>query len=415
MTGAVAQAVDASELWSDLEELRQLGARDDGGVCRLALTEPDIAARCWLARAGQALGCAVSMDAAGNLFVRLEGQDAGALPVVSGSHLDSQPTGGAYDGAYGVVAALQALRAIQRSGVQPRRAIEVVAWTNEEGVRYTPGCTGAACFTGELGHNIANAKTDESGVSFGQAMAECRATLNELGVASASLQRPFHSFIEAHIEQGPVLEASKTPVGVVTGIQGVSWFQVEVLGRTAHAGTTPRARRQDALEGAMAVASVMREACRDAEDTLRFTIGRFAVSPDSINTVPDSVRFSIDLRHPEAEMLARIKAQFETLVAQPWHGCRVNLQSIGKKDPVAFPEWLVNEVEAGAGRAGAGSKRMASGAFHDALHLAHHCSTAMLFIPCRDGISHHPAESIGAADAAAGTRALAETLAYLAG
>lgn len=414
MASSVTAKVDGTELWQDLETVRRLGAREDGGVARLALSSSDVEARLWLARAGQAIGCDVSMDDAGNLFLRHEGTDPEAAPVVLGSHMDSQPMGGAYDGAYGVLAGLQALRAIQRSDVALRRSIEVVSWTNEEGVRYTPGCTGAACFTGALALETAYAKLDDEDLSFGQAMERCRAELSAAGVGWAALKRDFHAFLEPHIEQGPVLEAADISVGVVTGIQGVSWFEVEVTGRAAHAGTTPRARRYDALEGAVALSAAMRDVCRDEADMMRFTIGRFVVSPGSANTVPDSVRFSIDLRHPDMAELARVRNRFEALTKQTWAGCRAALHTLSEVEPIDFPNWVVDAVEEAAHKEGAQSLKLASGAFHDALHLARHCPTGMLFIPCRAGISHHPEEAILPEHAAEGARVLASAAVSLA-
>lgn len=415
MTTSVAANVDGAELWQDLETLRRFGAREDGGVARLALSNSDVEARLWLASAGHSLNCNVSMDDAGNLFLRHEGTDPEADPVVLGSHMDSQPTGGAYDGAYGVLASLQALRAIQRSEIALRRPIEVVSWTNEEGVRYTPGCTGAACFTGELALETAYAKLDDEGVSFGDAMEHCRTVVNSAGVRWSPLRRAFHAFLEPHIEQGPVLEANGASIGVVTGIQGVSWFDVEITGRAAHAGTTPRARRYDALEGAVHLANEMRDLCRDSADMMRFTIGRFAVSPGSVNTVPEAARFSIDLRHPDVAELARVRNQFEGLAKKTWRGCDAKLRTLSEVDPVVFPGWVIDAVAEAADKDDARSLRMPSGAFHDALHLARHCATGMLFIPCRDGISHHPDEAILQEHAAAGARALANAAVKLAG
>lgn len=414
MTTSVATNVDSAELWQDLETLRRFGARDDGGVARLALSSSDVDARLWLASAGHALSCNVSMDDAGNLFLRHEGTDVEAEPVVLGSHMDSQQTGGAYDGAYGVLASLQALRAIERSAITLRRPIEVVSWTNEEGVRYTPGCTGAACFTGDLALETAYAKTDDEGVSFGDAMEHCRTAVCAAGVRWSPLQRDFHAFLEPHIEQGPMLEANGASIGVVTGVQGVSWFDVEIMGRAAHAGTTPRARRYDALEGAMHLANKMRDLCRDGADMMRFTIGRFEVSPGSVNTVPEAVRFSIDLRHPDARELAQVRNQFEELTKKTWRGCHARLHTLGEVDPVGFPDWVIDTVAKAADKDEARSIRMPSGAFHDALHLAHHCPTGMIFIPCRDGISHHPDEAILPEHAAAGARALANAAVELA-
>ncbi|NGO91325.1 MAG: M20/M25/M40 family metallo-hydrolase, partial [Halomonas sp.] len=195
-------------------------------------------------------------------------------------------------------------------------------------------------------------------------------------------------------------------VGVVEGIQGVSWFEVTVIGNANHAGTTPRAMRRDALEGACALATALRESAKDSEDRVRFTIGKFAVGPGSVNTIPDQVTFSIDLRHPEAATLKALEAEFNQLAQQTWAGCQATLTPLSRVEPVAFPTTLTALLDNTANALGMAAPRLVSGAFHDAIHLARHCPTAMLFVPCRDGLSHHPDEHTNLDDAVAGTQLL---------
>ncbi len=403
----IADAVSEQALWSDLNTLATMGALADGGVGRLALDEQDVAARRWLVAEARALGATAYTDGAGNLFLRLPGRNDDLPPVVTGSHIDSQPAGGAYDGAYGVLAGLAVLRALHQEGVTPLRPLEVVAWTNEEGVRFAPGTSGSSCFTGRVSLEETRAIKDDQGVSFGDAVDQCNETLQAEGVGWREFGTPMASFIELHIEQGPVLEQVDLPIGVVTGIQGVAWFEVTVSGTANHAGTTPRSARADALEGACELAQMLRAIAHDPEDITRFTIGRFQVRPDSINTIPNQVRFTIDLRHPDSAELELLEAAMRRAVERQWAGCDAQIERLSRIDPVAFPEPLVDQVAAAVEGLGLSYQRMPSGAFHDAIHLASHCATAMLFIPCRDGVSHHPAESITQQQAVDGARALA--------
>lgn len=403
----IAAAVSAEALWSDLNTLATMGARADGGVGRLALDEQDVAARRWLVTEARALGATAHTDGAGNLFLRLAGTNDELPPVVTGSHIDSQPAGGAYDGAYGVLAGLSVLRALHQEGVTPSRPLEVVAWTNEEGVRFAPGTSGSSCFTGRISLAETRAIEDDQGVSFGAAVDQCNEALQADNVGWREFGTPMASFIELHIEQGPVLEQADLPIGVVTGIQGVAWFEVTVNGTANHAGTTPRSARADALEAACELTQVLREIAREPEDVTRFTVGRFQVSPDSINTIPDQVRFTIDLRHPDSAELDLLEASMRRAVKRRWYGCSAHIERLSRIDPVAFPEPLVDQVANAVEGINLPFQRMPSGAFHDAIHLARHCPTAMLFIPCRDGVSHHPAESITQQQAADGARALA--------
>ncbi|PMR74011.1 M20 family metallo-hydrolase [Billgrantia endophytica] len=409
----IAAAVNPSRLERDLVHLATFGARDDGGVARLALDTNDTRARLWLAEQAAALGATASVDAVGNVFLDLPGSEPGLNPVVTGSHLDSQPAGGKYDGALGVLAGLEALRALKDAGIAPRRPLSLVSWTNEEGARFSPGTSGSAVFCGVRGLDETRAIVDADGLSFGAALDDCLAALDAAGVPRRPLGTPMHAFVELHIEQGPILERAGAPVGVVDGIQGVNWFEVTVTGSTNHAGTTPRAMRRDAFEGACALAASLREAARDDEDRVRFTIGRFAVSPGSVNTIPDQVTFSIDLRHPESTTLDALAASFRLLAEQTWNGCRATLTPLSCIDPVAFPASLTTLLDDTANDLLLQAPHLVSGAFHDAIHLAGYCPTAMLFVPCRDGLSHHPDEHTELDDAVSGTRLLAASLARL--
>jgi len=413
-TQAVIHGMDGDDLWKDLQALAAYGRRQDGGVRRLALDANDVEARVWLIEQGRRIGCDARVDGAANVFLQWPGVQPDLDPVVVGSHLDTQPAGGVYDGAFGVLAGLQMLKSLHRGGVLTRRPIELVSWTNEEGVRFVPGTSGSACFTGRKTLEAMRLLEDECGTSFGDAVDACLARLDSMDVPRSQLGTSMYAFLEAHIEQGPVLERGGHSAGVVTGIQGVSWYRVTLNGRADHAGTTPRSARADALEAACMLTMAMREACRDPDDCVRFTVGRFQVSPGSVNTVPNQVIFTADLRHPEAETLDALHDKLQELAAERWAGCQATLEHLSRIDPVDFSSAVIELVETSAGDLNIDAPRLTSGAFHDAIHLAEHCPTGMVFIPCENGVSHHPAESITPRDALAGTRLLAATALRLA-
>jgi beta-ureidopropionase / N-carbamoyl-L-amino-acid hydrolase len=409
----VAEQVSGERLDAALRHLAGFGARSDGGVARLALGAEHVAARRWLIGEASALGADARMDAAGNLFLTLPGSDPTLAPVVTGSHVDSQPTGGRYDGALGVLSGLEVLRAVREAGVQPRRALTLVDWSNEEGVRFAPGTMGSAVYCGVRGLDETRAVRDPDGIDYGSAVDACRDALGDLLGAPYPLGAPLHAFIELHIEQGPVLEAAGAAIGVVNGIQGVRWFEIGVHGRSSHAGTTPRAARRDAVEAACALAVALRAETIDEADVTRFTIGRFLVSPGAVNTIAEEVRFTVDLRHPDAGTLAAIGARLERLCARTWAGCTVRLTELSASAPAVFPAAMTALLDQAAGELGMHAPRLVSGAFHDALHVARHCDTGMVFVRSNEGLSHHPAEFTALDDAVAGTRLLAAGLTRL--
>jgi N-carbamoyl-L-amino-acid hydrolase len=409
---AAAAAVDETRLWQALMDLAAVGARSDGGVCRHALSDEDIAARALLIGWAESRGFEASVDEAANLFIRRGGRDADAAPVLAGSHMDSQPAGGKFDGAYGVLAGLEAMTALDEAGIETRRPIEIVAWTNEEGGRYDRSCTGSSVWSGttELDSYLGDIGAD--GVPLGEALARTLAATADLP------RRPRHwtpfAFIEPHIEQGPVLEAAGLSVAAVTGIQGVRWMNVEVTGKAGHAGTTPMADRRDAVQGALRAIAGLNRLMADGQDRVRFTVGRINVTPNSPNTIPEKVLFSIDFRHPDRELLEDRGGQIAQVVKDAASPCDTLIVPTLSMDPTPFPDAMVSLIEASAEALGLGCLSLASGAFHDALYAARVCPTAMIFIPCRDGLSHHPAEWAEPRHCADGARVLAATLVELA-
>lgn len=408
----VAEAIDEERLWQSLEEMGSIGSTGDGGVNRQAFTVEDAMARELMVDWARQTGLHAATDTIGNLFLRLDGTDPDARPVMTGSHLDSQPTGGRYDGTYGVLAGLEVLRAMIDTGFRPRRPVEVVAWVNEEGSRYQPGAMGSLVFTGQARVTDFLDRRDREGESLVTGLE--RLLLATPYVSKRRDQVPA-AYVEAHIEQGPILEDEGLPIGVVEAIQGTRWFQVEVRGETAHAGTTPMARRRDALVAATAMIQRLGQLLPDAEDTVRFTVGRFEVSPGAPNTVPDRVLFTIDLRHPRAEVIDQASRTIEATCHDLAGPCEVTMTRPTNVEPTAFDGAIVQKVEDWAGALQFPYRRMVSGAGHDAMHLARLAPTAMIFIPCEKGISHHPAERTSSRDAANGARVLAAVLADLAG
>lgn len=313
-------AVSEDRLWQRHVDMAKLGGTSKGGVNRQALSAEDAAARNQLMGWARARGFSVFTDAIGNLFVRREGTDAKAPPVMSGSHMDSQPTGGRFDGMYGVLAAFEALEALEDAGIRTRRPVIAVAWTNEEGSRFQPGAMGSAVFAGAYPLEEMLAVKDWKGVVLRDALEE---TLKTAPAPMREGQPGFDVgfYVEAHIEQGPRLEAARKTIGVVTAIQGSRRYIVEIDGEEAHAGTTPRAARKDAFAAATRIATAMYEATSDVEDTLRFTIGRVEVSPGSPNTVPGKVTFTIDMRHPDDGVLEAHEKKLQEIVTRRAKPC----------------------------------------------------------------------------------------------
>ncbi len=409
---AAAAAVDEMRLWTRQMTMAEIGATPKGGVNRAALSPEDIRARKLMVAWAEELGFAVATDDIANLYIRRPGRDPEAPPVVTGSHLDSQPTGGKFDGSYGVIGGLEALEAIERAGIETERPIEVAAWTNEEGGRFQPGAMGSAVFAGDLALADYLDHVDQAGISFRTALAET------LESTPALPRRPFRTpmaaYVEAHIEQGPRLENADKTIGVVTGIQGLNWFAVEVVGEEAHAGTAPLRTRKDACKAAVSMVHALEGLMADETDTIRFTVGRFEVSPGAPATVPGRALFTIDFRHPDPAVIARINGEIRPVCETHARGCTVNIEQTLESAPVTFDPAVIDLVRGTADTLGLPNMDMPSGAGHDAMHMVGLCPTGMIFVPCERGISHNEAENATAPDLAAGARTLAACLVELA-
>lgn len=409
---ALAAAVDGGRLWRRHMDMAEIGAIGGGGVNRQALSQEDIAARALLIDWGRSLGLMPSVDAMANLFLRLEGRDPELPPLLLGSHMDSQPNGGRFDGIYGVLAALETLEAMVTAGMRPRRPLELVAWTNEEGSRFAPGSMGSMCFAGLAAPEDFKGVRDNDGVRLADALAATLSATPDL--SRRDLGFPIAGFLEVHIEQGPQLERAGLPVGVVNGIQGSRLLEVEVKGESSHAGTTPRAARRDALQAASRLIVELDDTVRDDDDVLRFTIGRLLVFPNAPNSIPESVRFSIDIRHPEETRLEHYTRTTKAICEAHGGVCSVHLTEIAERQPCTFHPPTVRTLEAAAESLDIPYRTMSSGAFHDAQSLQAVAPAAMLFVPCRNGISHNPAEYAEPDDLAAGTHVLAAAASMLA-
>ncbi|MEX2296961.1 MAG: M20 family metallo-hydrolase [Dongiaceae bacterium] len=404
--------VDEDRLWRRHMELAQIGALASGGVNRQALSAEDIDARHLLIGWARKRGYRVETDAIANLYIRRAGRYDDRPTVATGSHIDTQPLGGRFDGAYGVLAGIEVLESLDDAGIETDHPITVVAWTNEEGSRFAPGAMGSLIFSGLRRVDEFSANADAEGTTLSTAL---KSTLAAMDTDRQLDARPaFKAYIEAHIEQGPVLEARNIEIGAVTGIQGTRWFEVEVNGRSAHAGTTPMSKRADAITAAIDIMIDLRKIAEDPEDRLRFTMGRVDVVPNSPNTIPEQVRFTIDMRHPEQQVLEDRTRDIVARCTGTSAGCRVAIREVLTQPPCNFPEAIVARVENAANALPASCMRLPSGAFHDALFVARICPTGMIFVPCRDGISHNPTEYAEPAHLAAGARVLAATLVGLA-
>ncbi len=404
----LAAAVDETRQWDRLMALAKIGAIPGDGVNRQALTALDREARRLVIGWAREAGAEVSVDDAANLWLRLEGAEPGAAPVLTGSHMDSQPQGGRFDGIYGVVAGLEVICALRDSGIVPGRPFEVVAWTNEEGSRFAPGCMGSMAWAGTRPLGDFADIADAEGVRFADALATHLAA--EVDLPHRPLGGRPHAYIEAHIEQGPRLEAEGFDIGVVTGIQGSRWFTATLTGASAHAGTTPVSRRRDALQAAVRAINALNLLMDDPADRLRFTIGSLVVEPGSSNSVAGRVRFTIDLRHPDGAILAARGDAIAAAVAEAAAPVAAAVEERFNAPPLAFDDEVLHSIRSAANVLDLRWTDMPSGAFHDAQLVAAVAPSAMIFVPSHNGISHNPAEFTTASQLAAGTRVLGSAL-----
>ncbi|SHF36379.1 N-carbamoyl-L-amino-acid hydrolase [Modicisalibacter ilicicola DSM 19980] len=395
--------IDGQRLWQSLMDLAKLGATPKGGNCRLALTEEDRQGRelvtGWLRDAGLTL----QVDQIGNIFARREGRRDDLPPVVTGSHLDTQPTGGRFDGCYGVLAGLEVMRVLADHQITTEAPLEVVIWTNEEGCRFVPVMMGSGVYTGIIALEDALAAKDRQGDTVA-------ASLERIGYAGDLPvgEQEFGAYFEAHIEQGPVLEAEGLQVGAVTGSLGLRWFDVVVTGQEAHAGPTPMPYRRDALKHSAALLGEILELADPYQPNGRVTCGEFDLYPNSRNVIPGQVRFSVDIRHLEPEVLDQMEqALRDVCVRHDEPGkVTVELRDVQQVPPTPFDKELVDLVRSSSRALEIPYRDIETGAGHDAVFVSRVAPTAMIFVPCEDGISHNESEYAKPEDLEAGANVL---------
>jgi N-carbamoyl-L-amino-acid hydrolase len=393
--------VNGERLWRSLMDLARIGATPKGGVKRLALTEIDRAGRDQFVAWAREAGLEPRVDAIGNIFVKRRGAQPDADPVVIGSHLDSQPSGGKFDGAYGVLAGLEVIRTLNDAGIGTRAPIEVAAWTNEEGSRFTPTMMGSGVFIGAHPLEQVLAQKDLDGITVKEA-------LQRIGYAGTASPHKVGAYFEAHIEQGPVLEETRTTIGVVLGALGQRWFDVTVVGQDSHAGPTPMETRRDALLAASRLVVEVNRIATTFPDYARGTVGQMQVKPNSRNVVPGEVRMSTEFRSAADETLSAMVEEYARVAKTVEAACRVSIEirEVVYFPPSKFAPDLVGSVRDAARALGLSHRDIVSGAGHDAVYLSRVAPTAMIFVPCEGGISHNEIESAMPADLTAGCNVL---------
>ncbi|WP_338662541.1 Zn-dependent hydrolase [Pararoseomonas sp. SCSIO 73927] len=401
------QRIDGRRLWDALMGMAEIGATPKGGVKRLTLTEVDRAGRDRFRGWCEAAGLTVRVDEIGNMFARRPGRDPGRRPVLLGSHLDSQPTGGKFDGALGVIAGLEVMRTLQDLNIETEAPLELINWTDEEGSRFGHSLMGSGVWAGVYDRDATYALKDLEGTSVVEA-------LEGIGYRGPEPARPFEadSYFELHIEQGPILEREGKRIGIVTGGQAQVWYDAVLTGQDSHAGTTPPSARRDALLGAARIVELVDALMRERGEDGRGTVGRLQVFPNSCNVVPGEVRFSVEFRHPSGEEIEALAEGFPRRAGEiaAALGLSLDLHELFRIPAQPFDPDLVGLVRDAAARLGLPAREIISGAGHDAIYVARRVPTAMIFTPCKDGLSHNEAESILPEAAADGCQVLFEAV-----
>jgi N-carbamoyl-L-amino-acid hydrolase len=382
-------SIDGKRLWDSLMEMAKIGATPKGGNCRLALTDLDKQGRDLFVHWCKDAGCTIRIDKMGNIFARRAGKNDDLAPVITGSHLDTQPTGGRFDGVFGVLAGLEVLRTLNDLGYETERPVEVAVWTNEEGSRFAPAMVASGVFGGVFDLEYGLSRADEDGKTMGE-------ELRRIGYAGEDEVggRDVHAYFEAHIEQGPILEAEDKTIGVVTDAQGQRWYELNITGVESHAGPTPMARRKDALLGASRIVDLVNRIGLDNAPLACATVGMMKVHPNSRNVIPGKVFMTIDFRHPEDAVLAKMDAAMRAGAEKICKEIRLQLEleQIFYYAPIHFEDSCIAAVRKGAEECGYAMRDIVSGAGHDACYVAKVAPTSMIFVPCIDGISHNEVE-----------------------
>jgi N-carbamoyl-L-amino-acid hydrolase len=404
--------IDSGRLWGAIHETAKFGATAKGGVRRLTLGAEDKQVRDWFRAACEAAGLEVHVDALGSMFGLRKGRDMSKAPVGLGSHLDTQPTGGKYDGILGTLAALEVIRTLNDAGIETETPLCIVNWTNEEGSRFAPAMMASATYAGDYTTEDIQSRKDAAGVTVGEA-------LDSIGYRGAEAvgARKLSSFLELHIEQGPLLEAEGKTIGVVDRGQGIIWYDGRITGFESHAGTTPMPLRRDALSTLAEVVLAIEKIVASHGPNVVGTIGEVTIANPSRNVIPGEIAFTIDIRSPEAAIMDALDRDIRAAAKEIAQRRRVDIaiDQIWRKPPTIFDKTLVDAVESATRELGYSNRRITSGAGHDACNLAGVVPSAMIFVPCKDGISHNELEDATQADCSAGANTLLHAVLAVAG
>jgi beta-ureidopropionase / N-carbamoyl-L-amino-acid hydrolase len=384
----VTPLIDSKRLWASIIETAEFGALSQGGLRRLSLSPEDGLVRDWLRTKCEALGCTVRIDEVGNMFALWRGGTSALDPIAIGSHMDTQPTGGKFDGVLGVLGGLEVLRTLAAENYRTRHPLMLINWTNEEGSRFSPAMLGSGAHAGIFDRDVVYETRDNDGLRFRDALD----SINYLGNEKLGSVK-FRAMFELHIEQGPLLETAHRDIGVVLGVQGVRWFDVKLRGQEAHSGSTPLQHRRDALCAAARLVTAVRAIAESSREGVG-TVGSLKVIPNSRNVIPGEVLLTIDLRNASEigldQMQSRLLVQLDQLRIE---GFEPEISEAWRNPALRFDSDCIAAVRHGAVQAGLETKDLVSGAGHDAAYVARVAPTAMIFIPCKDGLSHNQAES----------------------
>ncbi|MBS0235043.1 MAG: Zn-dependent hydrolase [Proteobacteria bacterium] len=398
--------INARRLWESLMTTARFGGTEKGGIRRLALSDEDKQVRDWFKAECEALGCTVTADEVGNMFATRAGRDNRLPPIAMGSHLDTQPTGGKFDGALGVLAALEVMRTLHEQDYETNAPIEIVNWTNEEGSRFPPAMLASGVFAGVFPPEYAYERTDRDGITFLEALER----ISYRGPAKAG-DHKLSAMFELHIEQGPILENEKKMIGVVTGVQGMRWYEITINGEDAHTGATPMYLRKNALLGAAQIIEAV-DAIGQKHQPGVATVGLIENKPNSRNVVPGEVFLTVDLRHPDETALNDMESELRSALECTMSALKLAYEEkkIWGSPAVKFAPELIDFVRDAATKSGFAMRDMVSGAGHDAAYVARVAPTTMIFVPCEGGLSHNEAEATSSEECAAGAQVLLDAV-----
>jgi beta-ureidopropionase / N-carbamoyl-L-amino-acid hydrolase len=402
MTASSNLKINPQRLWDSLMHTAQFGGTPKGGIKRLTVSDEDKRMRDWFKAECEKLGCRVDVDEVGNMFATRPGKRNDVLPIAMGSHLDTQPTGGKFDGVLGVLGPLEVLRTLVDMGYESNAPLMIVNWTNEEGSRFAPAMLCSGVYAGVFTPEFAYSREDRQGISLGDELAR----IGYKGPHKAGAIK-FSAMFELHIEQGPILEAEEKVIGVVTGVQGMRWYEVTVRGQESHTGATPMGLRKNALLGASRMIEAIHQVGMAHLPGVA-SVGLIENRPNSRNVVPGEVFFTVDLRHPDEKILDKMEQAYQAALPQIAAALNLELDEkrIWNSPAVTFAPELIQCVRDGTAQAGFASRDMASGAGHDAAYINRVAPTTMIFVPCLGGISHNEAESTTLDECGAGTQVL---------